>query len=271
MKWRAQKMYLAYQELLDLLATGMAWPAGRLAVGEDLSYGNMVACPSAKWTTEKPKPPDAPLPAMTTAQRSGIVSECFRGRKYFLRQLFQSLPTVILVFSQNTASTFIGELEPHFSEGSPKSTDTIAELMSRQVVLHYGDLPDGTPLEARVLFGPHPTGNPQVWAAAKAEVARQLVECAQQGRLSLNPATNRLARPAGSCSFCTTLRIGPCDYVAEIEPLETPPVLAAGAIPGLAVDKARQQRLLADFMERLAPAAAPRAWGDADEGGEAFE
>jgi len=55
--WRTQKMYQAYQELLDELAKSMVWPPGQLAVGEDLSYANMVGCPSAKWTTH-PDPSD---------------------------------------------------------------------------------------------------------------------------------------------------------------------------------------------------------------------
>jgi hypothetical protein len=36
-------MYVAYQGLLDDLAAEMGWPSGQLVVGEDLSYGNMVA------------------------------------------------------------------------------------------------------------------------------------------------------------------------------------------------------------------------------------
>src|SRR4029079_6154688 len=43
-QWREQKMYAAYQSLLDGLASAMGWPPGRLQVGEDLSYGNMVHC-----------------------------------------------------------------------------------------------------------------------------------------------------------------------------------------------------------------------------------
>ena len=45
-----QKMYQTYQSLLDALSKAMGWDA-QLVVGEDLSYANMVASPSAKWTT----------------------------------------------------------------------------------------------------------------------------------------------------------------------------------------------------------------------------
>jgi len=267
MHWRAQKMYLVYQELLDALAAEMGWPAGRLSVGEDLSYANMVACPSAKWTTQAPAPPAPPLPAMTPKQRDGIVSECFHSRKYFLRQLFQSLPTVILVFSQNTASTFVGELEQRFSSGSPKPTDSIDTLMSKSVVLHYGDLPDGTALEAQVIFGPHPTGDPGTWAARKNDVVAQLVSAAKHGRLRFNPSTSRLARPPGSCIFCTGLGIGPCDYRAELKPIDNPPVLTADRISGLAVDKAMQRSLLAQFVSGLRVPDPQTVWGDDDDNG----
>jgi hypothetical protein len=43
------RMYTSYQRLLEGLATKMGWSGHALSVGEDLSYANMVACPSAKW------------------------------------------------------------------------------------------------------------------------------------------------------------------------------------------------------------------------------
>jgi hypothetical protein len=85
----------------------------------------MIACPSAKWTT-RPDPQDPRLPAMSTGERDGIVHECFAKRKYFLRTLFQSLPSVLLVFSQSTANAFIGALTGSFSKGSPKVDEPVA-------------------------------------------------------------------------------------------------------------------------------------------------
>lgn len=52
---QTQTMYSSYLELLNSLATRMGWSNHKLSIGEDLSYGNMVACPSAKWTT-RPDP-----------------------------------------------------------------------------------------------------------------------------------------------------------------------------------------------------------------------
>jgi hypothetical protein len=45
-----QKMYETYRALLDALNAAMGWGAD-LVVGDDLSYANMVASRSAKWTT----------------------------------------------------------------------------------------------------------------------------------------------------------------------------------------------------------------------------
>ena len=67
-----QKMYLAYQSILDDFAKEMQWDGAKLVVGEDLAYANMVACPSAKWTT-KPDATDPKLPPMSSAQQQGIV------------------------------------------------------------------------------------------------------------------------------------------------------------------------------------------------------
>jgi hypothetical protein len=248
-----QKMYQAYQALLADLAALAGWPADhRLVVGEDLSYGNMIACPSAKWTI-RPDPADPRLPAMTEDERGGIVGECFRGRRYFLRQLFQSLPTVLLVFSQSTANAFIGEMQGRFSAGTPHVGEPVDALLGREILLKYGDLPDGTQLDAKVIFAPHPTGNPAEWSAARGRVLGQLRAAAIAGRLRYNPATQHLARTGGACVFCTMLEIGDCDYLQEIRPLTAPPVLAGAAVPGFDVDKPLQTRLLREFLGGTRP------------------
>ena len=146
-----QKMYVAYQSLLADLATRMHWAGAALAVGEDLAYGNMVHCPSAKWTTVPSA--DPLLPPMTPAERDGVVHECFRGRQYFLRQLFQSLPAVVLVFGQSTANAFIAELGPRFSVGVPADGESVEDLLAREIRLRFGTS-DGVALEARVIFAP---------------------------------------------------------------------------------------------------------------------
>ena len=261
-----QKMYQAYQALLDDLAKVMNLPAGhRLTVGEDLSYANMIACPSAKWTT-RPDPHDARLPAMSADGRDGIVHECFARRKYFLRSLFQSLPTVLLVFSQSTANAFIGELTGGFSKGDPKVDEPVAQLLEREVTLNYGTRPDGTVLGADVIFAPHPTGDPTHWAAARPKVVQRLQAAAAAARFAFNPETGHLSRTTGSCVFCTMLEIGPCDYVAEIQPLAHVPVVgpqpraAASAVRQL--EKSVQNNMLTAFVSKLQPVS--RGWRSAE-------
>jgi hypothetical protein len=260
---QAQRMYEGYQDLLDRLARDMEWPAGALQVGEDLTYGNMVASPSARWTT-LPAPSDPQLPPMTNEERAGIVTECLRERKYFLRQLFQSLPTVLLVFSQNTANAFVGEMRPRFVSGDPEPGEPIMDLMAREIRLRYGHAADDRPLEARVLFAPHITGSPADFGAARDRVVEQLVDEARAGRLRFNHATRHLARSAGACVFCTMLEVGPCDYTEELTTLsEAPQLTAASRVGDMQQEKAFQATLLAGLVER-APAPA-EVWADTDD------
>jgi hypothetical protein len=257
-----QKMYEGYEMLLDRLAQAMGWPATKLAVGEDLVYMNMVASASAKWLL-RPDPRDPLMPPMTKEEMAGIVTECFRERRYFLRQLFQSLPRVLLVFSQTTANAFNEELGTRFTRGDPEPREPLTELTKRHVRVHYGDLPDGTELDARVIYSPHITGNPADFAAASKRVVTQLVEEATAGRLALNPATGHLRRAPGACVFCPMLEIGPCDYEDELQPLTTPPRLTADApVAALQAEKAVQAALLDGVVEAAPPVT--EAWAYTD-------
>lgn len=260
--WREQAMYREYQALLDGLSATTGWPVGSLTVGEDLSYGNMVACPSARWTTQ-PLPTEPNVPIMSEPERRGIVAECFSARRYFLRQLFQSLPTVLLVFSQNTATAFIQALKGNFSAGNPQPNETIDSLMSREVTLHYGSLPDGTRLDARVIFGPHPTGNAAAWGAAKATVIAQLAASVQSGQLQFNSVTGALTRPPGTCSFCPVMGIGQCDYASDLTPLAATPHFMIEAAVGIRGDKPVQNKLLEYFVKRLDPSEG--TWSGSDD------
>jgi hypothetical protein len=258
-----QSMYRGYQGLLNDLAERMAWTGADLTVGEDLAYMNMVACPSARWTT-RPIQNDPNLPPMTNAERDGIVSECFRERRYFLRQLFQSLPPVLIVFSQSTANAFINEMSGRFTEGAPQPNERVDDLLDRRITLRYGRLADGTTLEARVIFSPHITGNPDGFDAVRAKVLDQLVAAAQDGLIRLNAANGRLQRGRGACVFCTMLEIGPCDYESELEPLVMSGGLLSDKTPGDLLEEKRAQLALIDQVPTAAgPVAA--AWSESSQ------
>jgi hypothetical protein len=253
----AMSMYQAYQGLLDGLAARQGWAAHKLTVGEDLSYGNMVACPSAKWLTEV-DPADQGMPVMSGPVVEGIVHECFQQRRYFLRQLFQSLPAVLLVFSGTTRDAFIRAMEHSFIEGDPKVGEAIPDLLARKIVVRYGKTSDGRELTARVIFTPHATGDPQAFAAQRQKVIDILAEEASAGRITLNPNTGHLGRPPGGCVFCKNAlyQIGPCEYEQELVPLAPGTVVpppastaqAASAQEAILSERAEQARLLERFV-----------------------
>lgn len=261
-----QDMYLGYNDLLKGLADNMHWTDHQLTVGEDIAYGNMVACPSAKWITSAPAPtPDnPPMPPMTLAERDGIVAECFHKRRYFVRQLFQSLPAVLMIFSQNTANAFINELQSRFVEGNPQPNEPLANLMARRFRLRYGTLPDGTDLLARIIFAPHITGSPAEFAAARDKIVGQLTEEATAGNLRFNSATKHLQRSRGACVFCTMLEIGPCDYENELQPISLQATLTAdSAVPDLQAERTAYEALMQSPLTPQ-PSIAQK-WADTDD------
>ena len=224
---QAVTYYHEFQKLLDDIAKKMGWANHQLTVGEDLSYGNMVACPSAKWLTRKS--PGYPDLEMTSAETKGIVTECFHTRKYFLRQLFQSLPRIIMVVGATTARPFIEALQDRFVEGDPQPGEKVKELLTRTHRIKYGELEDGTELKARVIFSEHITGNPENYKIVRGKIIEQLVEEATAGTIKLNNNSGHLLRPKGACVFCPMLEIGNCDYEKELEPITNHPSLTADA------------------------------------------
>jgi len=251
-------MYQQYQTLLDGLAVRRKWQGHKLSVGEDIAYANMVACPSTRWV-ERQNNDDPEMPVMGTLRARGIVSECFYERRYFLRQLIQSMPPVILVFSSTTARQFISALTNRFSMGAPQVDEPLGELFTREIRLSYGTLDDGTVLDARVIFMPHASARPQEFAQVREPCIDQLTEEVDRGNLVFNPATGHLQRGRGSCVFCSNslYRIGSCNYEAELRPLSLAAVqpLSASTAEKAPADKSVQLRMLEEFTNPTTPAA----------------
>ncbi len=257
-------MYVQYQRLLDGLAQRQGWQDHKLAVGEDIAYANMVACPSTRWVVRRSQE-DPAMPVMGAARARGIVGECFYERKYFLRQLVQSLPAVIVVFSQTTAREFITALAGRFTAGDPDPDEPLADLFTRTIRLRYGQLSDGTNLDARVIFMPHASARPAEFDEMLGRALDCLEEEVQSGALIYRPQTGHLQRGRGMCVFCSNAlyRIGTCDYEQELKPIahgEVGPLAAAPDGRDPLVDKSEQMRLLADLMDTrsVAPTSAGR-------------
>jgi hypothetical protein len=247
-------MYQIYQGLLDSLAKEMGWASHQLTVGEDLSYGNMVGCPSAKWLTSRDKN-HPEMPVMSKATVTGVVSECFHLRRYFLRQLFQSFPAILIVLSRATADAFLAAMGPNLRGEVPQPKDSAASWLDKRVFLAYGKTPEGKRLSARVILAPHATGDPEHFQLLRGKIMKALVEEARARRIVLNRMTGHLSRTLGQCEFCTNslYSIGPCDYVSELKPLSgtigVPQSLSRDQIPP---EKTVQQKMLNNFLRRAA-------------------
>lgn len=246
-------MYKQYQSLLDGLATKKGWAGHKLAVGEDIAYANMVACPSTRWVVT-PNSEDPDMPVMGVERAKGLVKECFYDRRYFLRQLVQSLPAVIIVFSRTTAKEFITALKPKFSQGNPQPNEALEALFNREIRLLYGTLTDGTLLDARVIFMPHASASPEEFGQLRGPCIDRLAEEVDRGNLVFNSTAGHLRRGRGSCVFCSNslYKIGKCDYESDLRPLVGAGIapLAAGPADPLA-DRAEQLALLETLLPAL--------------------
>jgi hypothetical protein len=199
----------------------------------------------------KPEPKYPKLPIMSARQQRGIVDECFFERRHFLRQLFQSLPNVLLVFGSATRDAFIRAMQAHFVEGDPQVGEDPQRLLARTITLRYGKAPDGSELRSRILFVPHASGNPSAFAAVRKKVIAVLAFEARAGRLQLEP-DGHLRRPLGDCTFCDNAlyRIGDCNYREQLVPLSRS-AKAAGAVHAADSDNMSERVVQEELLDRL--------------------
>jgi cytosine/adenosine deaminase-related metal-dependent hydrolase len=219
---------------------------------------------------------------MGTERATGIVNECFHSRQYFLRQMLQTLPAVVIVLSKTTTRPFIRAMGGNFIGPAPNPDADWDTLLAQNIRVRFLTLPNGTELSARVLFVPHASSAQPEFNARLGKIVGILQEEVAASRLMFNAATGHLSRTRGACQFCTNAlyQIGKCDYESELTSLAQVPAapgplpLAAGPTARTAEDKVRAEnafhaQALGGFIAKAAssgvaaPAGVARAAGGA--------
>lgn len=192
-------MYNEYKDILDGFQVAAGIADADLKLGEDVSYYNFVACHSPRWN-------------MPSAEEEGIIQECFRHRQYFLRQLRQSSPQVVIIFGKPIMRQFAAFFRDHFDPvhlPDPNASYT-AIMADNNYVMHLENQ------RIRVIFSSHPTGNRAYYQQinARDKIVAALKDEYEQGRLTYNAAMKHFDRSQGSCEYCSNelFYIGDCPY-----------------------------------------------------------
>lgn len=203
-------MYKEYEKILNTFASRVGVTDSKLCLGEDVSYYNFVACHSPRWN-------------MDTETEEGIIQECYHSRRFFLKQLIQSMPRVIMIFGKSVMRSFVKNFYNTFEEDNiPDTDETYSVILSKNnyVMRISGE-------RVRVIFSPHPTGA-RPWYIrldAMAKIVDALSEEYQRGSLIYDEDIRHFKRTGGSCKFCDndTFFIGRCNYTGFFEKEDTRP------------------------------------------------
>lgn len=192
-------MYLEYKKILDAFSKRKNIANSNLKLGEDISYYNFVACHSPKWN-------------MSTETECEIVNECFHNRQLFLRQLRQSAPAFIIIFSKLVMRKFVEVFKNDFEQDNiPNPNQTYSLILKH----HYNLNLDGRLI--RVVFSPHPTGSLYWYIRyeAQTKIVDALIEEFDAGNIQYDVTHGHLKRSKGPCSFCSNavFKIGDCPYL----------------------------------------------------------
>lgn len=175
-------------------------------LGEDVSYYNFVACHSPRWD-------------MDPETEDGIIGECYHKRQFFLKQLAQSMPKVIIIFGKPVMEAFVANFYEEGKRPDPKETyETI--LSKNNFVMRIGKEE-----KARVIFSPHPTGA-RPWYVrldALTKIVDALYEEYTAGHLIYDEEIKHFKRTKGACKFCNNdiYFIGKCRYKGHFEKEDT--------------------------------------------------
>jgi hypothetical protein len=191
-------MYKEYENILKTFETNIGIADGNLALGEDVSYYNFVACHSPKWD-------------MNSSEEEGIIAECFLKRKFFVKQLKQSAPKVLILFGKPIMESFVEFFRETFDETNiPDPDQTYQKILNNNN--YYMNL-DGELI--RVIFSPHASGAPLYHTLNASDyIVEALVEEYESGNIKYDPILKHLERTDGYCFFCNNrlFYIGDCPY-----------------------------------------------------------
>jgi len=204
-------MYKEYEKILKTLQEKMGITDSKLSLGEDVSYYNFVVCHSPRWNMEK-------------ETEIGIISECYTKRRFFPRQLIQSMPKVIILFGKAIMTSFIKSFHDAFEENNiPDPTKSYSDILSRNnYVMRIGGE------RIRVIFSPHPTGA-RPWYV-KLNALTKIVEALHEeyinGNLIYDENIKHFKRTKGSCKFCDNdiYFVGKCRYEGYFEKEDIRPI-----------------------------------------------
>jgi predicted flap endonuclease-1-like 5' DNA nuclease len=196
---RYVSMYNEYKTILEAFADTIGITASDLSLGEDVSYYNFVACHSPRWD-------------MDSETEEGIIEECFRTRQYFLNQLRQSGPKIIILFGKAIMKSFVNFFRDNFDPANipdPKKTYP-AILATNDYAMNLNGK------RIRVVFSSHPTGNPGYYSGigARDKIVEALEDEYDKTNLIYDSDLKHFERTEGPCEFCNNglFYIGDCPY-----------------------------------------------------------
>lgn len=206
-------MYREYDKLLKAFQQRTGITGAGLSLGEDVSYYNFVACHSPRWD-------------MDEETERGIIQECYYLRRFFLRQLVQSMPKVVLIFGKAVMKSFVANFHNAFDkENIPDASQNYSEILgNNNYVMKIGRE------RVRVIFSPHPTGGGGVWykrLGAEEKIVEALSEEYRAGNLPYDDEIKHFKRTKGACKFCDNdvFFIGKCRYKGHFEEEDTRPII----------------------------------------------
>lgn len=197
-------MYLEYDKLLKAFQQRIGITGASLSLGEDVSYYNFVACHSPRWD-------------MDQETETGIVQECYYLRRFFLGQLVQSMPKVVMIFGKAVMRSFVANFYNAFDKDNVPDPGQIYSdiLQNNNYVMRIGGE------RVRVIFSPHPTGA-RPWyvrLGAEEKIVGALAEEYSAGNLIYDAEIKHFKRTKGACKFCDNdvFFIGKCRYKGHFE------------------------------------------------------